>query len=49
MVTIYKKNNELDKVRTLRSLLRYVLMEWVHGHRADKVLVSSSEVDLGTF
>lgn len=43
MVTIYLKDREIDKFRTIRSLSKYVLRSWLHLRHANKILVASSD------
>lgn len=42
MVTIYYKDNQLDKYRTIKSIGKYYLSEWIQGRKPSHVTVDKS-------
>lgn len=42
MITIYYKDNKLDRIRTAKSLLSYYMREFMAGNKPSRVIVESS-------
>lgn len=48
-MTIYYKNSQLDKYRTLKSVTRYYVSSWIKGERPRKPVIESSLKRFETF
>jgi hypothetical protein len=44
-VTIYYRNSELDRIRTLRSMVKGVLGSWLHLRHAPKTVIRSASLN----